>query len=32
MSKVRDHVLKVHKVQMRTDTIETFIKKEIRSK
>ncbi len=32
MSKVRDHVKKVHKVQMQTDTIETFIKKEIRSK
>ena len=32
MAKVADHVRKVHKVQTRTDTIETFIKKKVRQK
>jgi hypothetical protein len=32
MEKVADHVRKVHKVQTRTDTIETFIKGNIRQK
>lgn len=32
MSKVSDHVRKVHKVQTTTDTIANFIKQKIRAR